>query len=75
MQTFQITKERTESNEKIVISYAMPFLNLPASGETAQQLADSLYEWGDKNLVVCAAAAVWNGNGWDLAVKNLHEVL
>jgi len=42
--------------------------------KTAQDLADSLYEWIDPNLVVCTAAAVYDfkTERWELAKRNLH---
>lgn len=40
----------------------------------ADGLADEFYHWMNQDLVVSAAAAVFNrkNDGWDLAVKNMH---
>jgi IMP cyclohydrolase len=43
-------------------------------GETGKELAESLFDSSDSKYIVCAAAAVWTGTGWDIDVKNLHEV-
>jgi len=45
-------------------------------GAHAEELAEEFYKMIDPRYVVCTVAAVWfsNGDGWDVAVKNLHEV-
>lgn len=57
---------------EIVINYSPSLLELPAKGETSQELADALYKWMDPKFVVCTAAAVHHGK-WDLAVRNRTE--
>ena len=44
--------------------------NIELEGDTARDLADSLFDWVDPNFVVCTASAVWTGDLWELAVKN-----
>jgi IMP cyclohydrolase len=42
-------------------------------GNTAKELVAAMYNNLDEEFRVSAAAAVWTGKKWDLAVKNLHE--
>lgn len=63
----------TKNPREIVIPYATPILSLPASGNTVQRLADDLYDYIDRDFVVCTAAALWDGNEWKMAVRNLHK--
>lgn len=44
-------------------------------GRSPQELVDELYEWMNPKLVVSTAAAVLDrkNDGWDMAVKNLHD--
>jgi len=64
------------SPAEIVINHDPELLTLPAEGITAQQLADDLFDFVDKEFVVCTAAAVYNPKTerWEKAVRNLHEV-
>ncbi|MFH0832839.1 MAG: IMP cyclohydrolase [Candidatus Aenigmatarchaeota archaeon] len=63
------------SPRDIVINHEPKLLELPAEGKTAQRLADDLFDWMDKEFIVCTAAAILtkpvNGK-WELAVRNLH---
>ncbi len=65
-----------DNQEKIVISdLILPTGEINLAGKSAQDLADNLYDWMDRDLVVCTAAALWNPtiSEWELAVRNLHE--
>ena len=48
--------------------------SVPLDGNTAQEIASAFYETLDEKYRVSAAAALWNGKSWELAVKNLHGV-
>ncbi len=59
----------------VIVSHADGNPAVDFNGKTAQQLADQLYDWVDRNLVVCTAAYAqeeW-GKPWKFAVRNLHE--
>ena len=48
---------------------------VPLRGDTAQELAESFFEWMDPQFVVSTASAVWvdEKERWQLAVRNLYS--
>lgn len=58
---------------KMVINHSPKLLESDFDGETAQELAEQLYVRLGKDLVVCTAAAVFDGKRWEFGVKNLHS--
>lgn len=65
-----------DSNEVVVPKgkVEIPMGSIDLHGEKAQELADNLYDWMDKDLVVCTAVALFSGDyeSLDLAVRNLY---
>ena len=62
--------------KRIVISkLKIPHGEFDIDGNSAQELADNMYNWMDKDVVVCSAAALysWDNERWELAVRNLHD--
>ena len=55
------------------VSLEKAYIELSLKGNKAQELADDLFEGIDPKYSISAAAAVWTGKEWDVAVKNLHE--
>ncbi|MBI5061344.1 MAG: hypothetical protein HZB67_03445 [Candidatus Aenigmarchaeota archaeon] len=68
-----------EENEKIIIPNALTIMRLPSDFDYVNGIANQLYEWMDKDFVVCVSAATYFGgsasfnNEWSVDVKNLHE--
>lgn len=61
---------------EIVINHEPKLLELPAEGLNAKQLADDLFNWVDRDFVVCTAAAVYDRteDKWNLATRDLNKV-
>lgn len=68
---------KKDSNNVIVPTgeVKIPMGTLDLQGNTAQEIANNLYDWMDPDLVVCTAVAlVDSGYSFvDLAVRNLHQ--
>jgi len=62
-------------DEVVIPELVVPTGKLDMSGRTVQQFADNMYDWMDRNFVVCTVAALWDMEDaiWRLAVRNAHE--
>lgn len=60
---------------KMVINHSPSLITLPSEERSAKQLADDLFDWLDKDLVVITAAAVWDPNRmrWEFGRRNLYS--
>ncbi len=67
-------------NDEYAVPWCLEFqsfnrilMPIELEGETPEQLAGSLYRWMDPNYVSATAAAVLDGEKWELAAKNKWE--